>query len=86
MLQVAKDAARLQQRPDLLVERALARMRQVVNGKAGDDTVERTQSRQRAVEVVVDKLNARIAGKRFWACANILFEKSSPTPVARRGG
>ena len=63
MLQVAEDAAEGEPVEDLGVESALARVRAVVDGEAGDDGVEHAEVGQRDVEVVSDDLDQGVTGE-----------------------
>src|SRR6266496_480483 len=60
MLQIAKNSSRSEQVKDLSVERTLAFMNNVVNGKAGKHNIEDTQVGQRIVEIVLNDCDGRI--------------------------
>ena len=63
VLQIAEDASRLQHRPDLFVELPLPLVREVMDGKARHDGVERAEIRQRPLEVVIGDLDSRRGGE-----------------------
>ena len=54
VLEVGEHAARLEEVPDLLIQRAFSLVRQMVNREARDDGVERAKRGQRSVEIVGD--------------------------------
>ena len=63
VLEVGEDPAGLEQLEDLAIERALALVLEVVDRERGDDGVEAPELRQRLGEVVLDELDALIAGE-----------------------
>ena len=65
MLEVAEDSAGIEQRVNLGVESAFAFVRDVMNGKAGNDCVELAQSRQGEVKIVADHSDRGIFGEAF---------------------
>src|SRR6185503_6389058 len=65
MFEVAEDAAGRKHRKDLLIKRSLARMCQVMNGKARNHSIEAAAERQRLVEVVRDNGNAMLGSEEF---------------------
>jgi len=65
VLEIEEHATGREQGEDLSVERALAVVREVVDGEAGDDGVELAKRRQRIFEVVRDDGDGALGGEEF---------------------
>ncbi len=63
MLQIAEDAAGVEQAVNFSVKRALALVHEMMNGEAGNDGVELAQRGQRVVEIVGDDGDGGIPGE-----------------------
>ena len=63
MLQIAEDAAGVQQAVNLRIKRALALVYEMMNREAGHDSIKLAQSRQRLIEIVRDHSHRGISGK-----------------------
>ena len=63
MFEVAEDSARNKKRPDLRVKLAFALVRNMVDGKAGNDGIEVAEGGQGLGHVVREDLDAAVLGK-----------------------
>jgi hypothetical protein len=77
VLEVAEDATRIQQPINFAVQSTFFLMHEVMNGKAGNHRIKRTEIRQGGVHVVLDNAHPRIPGERLRTASSIAGEKST---------